>query len=135
MLRRLDLRVAAQLSNDTCDLVLNTGEARAGFIECMRCAIDLSLRCDARGDQSFLPIQLALLEGECVLRGGEVGLTLEIRRLERLDLQRGGRELRLRFLDVDAKRRIVESIEKIAAVHALVVVYGELDDSAGYVRT
>jgi hypothetical protein len=114
---------------------LDASETRAGLIERVGCAINLSLRGDTRSDQSLLAIQFALLEGECLLRRGEVGLTLQIGRLERFDLERRRRELRLRFLDVDAEWCIVESIEQVAAPHGLVVVHGQLDDSAGHIGT
>src|SRR6185503_17282035 len=98
-------------------------------------AIDLSLRCYARSDESLLPLELALLEGERFLRGTEVGLPLQVRRLERCDLQRRSCELRFGLLDVNAERCVVESIEQVAAPHGLVVAYGELDDATGHICT
>ena len=90
------------------------GDLRARLVERVRGAVDLRLRGDARAEQPLLALELALLEGERVLRRAQLRLALAVVRLQRLDLQARRRELRRGLVDGDAERRVVEAKQHVA---------------------
>ena len=85
------------------------GVLGTGVVECMQRTIDLQLRCDARTDQALLPVVLALLVRERVLRRRQFRLPLPVVCLQRFDLQQRRGKLRVRLLYSDTERRVVEA--------------------------
>ncbi len=123
--------IAAEVGDDRADLLLRAGNAGARFVERVRGAIDLCLRGDARAEQALLAVVLGLLKGERVLGRRELRLALPVVRLQRVDLQSRGGELRARLFDGNAKRRVVEAEQHVAFVNRLVVAHRDGVDATG----
>src|SRR6185312_9797811 len=113
--------IATQARQHRGELLLHARHLLTRGGEAVARLVVIGLRGDAAADQLLLPVELALLVVEGILRRGELGLALAVAGAQGLDLQARAGELRLGLLHSGAERTLIEADQSLACRDMLVV--------------